>query len=103
MSIGSVLIGIGLTLVVAAYLARPFRAAGGNQKRGIEAWVAQVRAEGASPRHTAPPAGAGADADADADADEVNFCPQCGRRASPDDYFCAKCGHRLRAGEAGEK
>ena len=44
MSTGSALIGIAVTLVVAAYLARPFRTAG-SLNRAIETWVAQVRAE----------------------------------------------------------
>lgn len=25
----------------------------------------------------------------------VNFCPQCGQRVTPQDRFCAACGHQL--------
>jgi hypothetical protein len=28
--------------------------------------------------------------------DQINFCPQCGKPADPDDRFCAYCGHALR-------
>jgi hypothetical protein len=44
MSLGGILVGVALILVVGAYLARPFRTAT-DLDRAIEAWVAQVRAE----------------------------------------------------------
>jgi hypothetical protein len=86
MSLGSVLIAVAVGLVVAAYLARPFRAREEDVgwERAIEAWVTQMRAEGedvAGAIEKAP----------------VN-CPQCGRRAGPGDRFCARCGARLSGG-----
>ncbi len=84
MSIGSVLVGIALTLSVVAYLARPFRAshAEADWDRAIEAWVAQVRAEG----------------EVESADGGMNYCSQCGRRVGPDDRFCAGCGTRLQGG-----
>jgi hypothetical protein len=74
-SVGSVLVGVGIALVVAAYLARPFRVrrSGADLDRVVEIWVGQVRATG----------------------DEARHCTQCGRRAGRDDRFCAGCGARL--------
>jgi uncharacterized paraquat-inducible protein A len=78
MSVGSILVGVALALIVGAYLARPFRRAEVDPDQTIEAWVAQVRAE--------------------TEAEDLPYCPQCGRRAGPDDRFCARCGARLRGG-----
>ncbi len=87
MSIGSILIGVAVTLVVGAYLARPFRAApegeGANLDQDIETWVTQVRAGGMTTVSTEP------------DSEPVNFCFECGRRVGPDDRFCPGCGTRL--------
>ncbi|MGD1997169.1 MAG: zinc ribbon domain-containing protein [Anaerolineae bacterium] len=77
MSIGSILVGVALALVVGAYLARPFRS-GGGLDRQIEAWVAQVREAGAGGR--------------------ADYCSQCGRRVGPDDRFCPGCGTALQGG-----
>jgi hypothetical protein len=44
MSTGSILMTIALVLVVAAYLARPFRKTA-RLDRAIETWVAQVKTE----------------------------------------------------------
>jgi hypothetical protein len=44
MSIGTVLVAIALVLVLAAYLARPFRKPA-DLDQAIEAWVAQVKRE----------------------------------------------------------
>jgi hypothetical protein len=92
MGIGSVFVGIAVLLVVVAYLARPFRVAraGVGLDRAIEAWVAQVRAEGYG--GVEEQAGQGA-------RKQVNFCPQCGQRVSPGDRFCAQCGAPLGEGE----
>lgn len=88
MSIGSVLVGIAVVLIVGAYLARPFRTVtvgeGANLDRDIEAWVAQAR-----PRETEI-------GSVEVDAEEpMNFCFQCGRRVVPGDRFCAGCGTQL--------
>jgi hypothetical protein len=87
MGIGSVLVGIGVALIVGAYLARPFRkvSAPADVDQTIETWVAQVRAVEAT---------SGTDLPA-RDATPVNFCPQCGRRVSHDDRFCSGCGRQL--------
>jgi hypothetical protein len=82
MGIGSILVAIALALVVGAYLAWPFRRAGTDADRTIEAWVAQARAEGTREQEA-----------------EVNYCPRCGRRVAPEDLFCARCGSRLQGGE----
>jgi hypothetical protein len=78
-SVGSVLVGIAVALVVAACLARPFLVARarGDVDRSIETWVAQVRA-------VQMPGGG-----------QVNCCPRCGRRTSPGDRLCAGCGAPL--------
>ena len=88
MSIGSVLVGIAVAMVVVAYLARPFRQARANADldRDIEAGVAQVRAEMEK-----------AQGDTAAE-DGTAYCPRCGRRAGPDDRFCARCGTQLQEG-----
>jgi hypothetical protein len=94
MGIGSILAGIALLLVVAAYLARPFRVAraGAGLDRTIEAWVAQVEAEGQGDGGVEEQGSKGAER-------QVSFCSQCGRHVSPDDRFCAQCGAPLGEGE----
>jgi len=79
-SLGSVLLGMAVALVVGAYLARPFRMVNkyATLDRDIEAWVAQVRAAELAEGEKA-----------------VNYCPKCGRRVGPDDHFCPGCGTRL--------
>jgi hypothetical protein len=93
-SVGSVLVGTALLLVVGIYLARPFRAAqgGADLDQVIEAWVAQVRAEGWEGRE--------AEEKGEEEAERIAYCPQCGRRVGPGDRFCAGCGTRLRGGAA---
>jgi hypothetical protein len=96
MGIGSILVGIALLLVVAAYLARPFRVArpGVGLDRAIEGWVAQVEAEGRGN-------GGVGELGSERAGRRVNFCPQCGQGASPGDRFCAQCGAPLGEGEGG--
>ena len=88
MSIGSVLVGIAVTLIVGAYLARPFRivAVGerANLDQDIETWVARARSRGTE---------AGS---AEVDTEPVNFCFNCGRRVGPVDRFCPGCGTQLK-------
>lgn len=88
MGIGAILIGVALTVVVAAYLARPFRVAGVSDDQAIEAWVARVQEgmEGSKSAEEPDSEGIG----------EINFCPQCGRKLGPGDRFCARCGTQLR-------
>lgn len=87
MSIGSILVGIACVLVAGAYLARPFRRSEADLDQAIEAWVARVRGS-----REVEVQGSGKVEEA------VNFCPQCGRRVSPDHRFCPACGTRLRGG-----
>ena len=121
MGFGSVLVGIAVTIVVGAYVALPFRKTRGDPDKVAETWVGQVRATGVAPRYTegrtrrrhrARPGSEAAPQYAEAapqyaeaapqyaEAEAINFCPQCGRRAGPDDRFCAGCGKQLREGSA---
>jgi hypothetical protein len=95
MSLGTVLVGFSLLVVVVAYVARPFRAATGrvDPQRAIEFWVAQIREGqelGPEVRESVGP---------DLRADGINYCPECGRRVTAGDRFCSDCGRRLRGGE----
>jgi hypothetical protein len=88
MSIGSVLVGIAVTLIVGAYLAQPFRTVAVSKKtnldRDIETWVAQARSRGTEIGSV------------EVDTEEpMNFCFKCGRRVVPGDRFCPGCGTRL--------
>jgi NADH pyrophosphatase NudC (nudix superfamily) len=100
MTLGSLLIGIAVTLVVVAYLARPFRAERRSVDAQIEAWVAEARrASTASPPASSSEASSSEAASAlpaAASDDEINFCPQCGRKVAPDHRFCPGCGYQLR-------
>ncbi len=90
MSVGSILVGVAVTVIVGAYLAHPFRVVnmGKSADLDIEAWVSRVRAEG-------PVAGA-----AEADSEPVNFCSKCGRRLASGDRFCPGCGTQIERGAA---
>ena len=82
MSIGTVLVGIAVVLLVGTYLARPFRKGEAVLDRAIETWVAQVRAEG-QPREDEPGTRCS------------SHCSQCGRPVHPGDRFCSGCGTPL--------
>lgn len=75
MGVGSVLVGVGLAIVVVAYLVRPFRTARVEPDWDalVETWLSQVRAI----------------------PDQARYCTRCGRRARPDDCFCGGCGAGL--------
>ena len=100
MSIGSVLVGISVLAVLAAYLARPFRATKPvGADRAIEAWVARMRDETDGEEEQSPQTHKGERVrpGEETSANHVlNFCPQCGRRVDRDDRFCSGCGARLR-------
>lgn len=87
MEIGTVLVGVALTAILAAYLARPFRVVSMESNQTIETWVARVREERRS---------GGIGEQGHKGAEEIKFCPQCGRQVGPDDRFCAGCGTQLR-------
>jgi hypothetical protein len=95
MSLGTVLFGVSLLMVVVAYVTRPFRAATDamDPHRAIEFWVAQIR-EGQEPGMEA-----GKPAGPDLDAQGTNYCPDCGRRVAAGDRFCSGCGKRLGGGQ----
>jgi hypothetical protein len=75
MGTGSILVGLGLTLLVVAYLAHPFRrtTTEADVEAAIETWVTQERARSA----------------------RTPKCPRCGRRLRPRDRFCGACGASL--------
>ena len=89
MGVGSIIVGSALVLLVGAYLVRPFRKVAVESAPDwvIEAWVAQVRERG----EYADPEQFAAEVQG-----EVEYCTKCGRRAEPDDFFCAQCGAQLR-------
>jgi tRNA(Ile2) C34 agmatinyltransferase TiaS len=95
MSLGAVLVGIGLLAVVVAYVARPFRVTAKrvDPQRAIELWVAQIREGQELGREAVQAEGP------DVPADGINYCPECGRRVTSRDRFCSGCGTRLRGGE----
>ena len=103
MSIGSILVGVSVALLVAAYLARPFRPtqSGGDFDRAIETWVARARSQVPVEPELEPEQPVGPQPEAPQEvAEPVNFCLQCGRRVGSDDRFCAGCGRRLPGGGA---
>jgi len=89
MEIGSLLVGMAVTLVVGACLARPFRRArtGAGLDRMIDAWVAQVRAEW----KRAPAVGPRAKG-------RAVHCRVCGRLTRPHERVCTACGASLDEG-----
>jgi len=93
MSIGAVLAGTAIILVVMAYLAQPFRPARAEADwdQTIETWVAQARAEGERSEGTGERRSRGAEG-------AVNFCSKCGRSVGPSDRFCPGCGTNLQGG-----
>jgi membrane protease subunit (stomatin/prohibitin family) len=100
MTLGAVLIGIAVALVVVAYLARPFREERQSAGAQIEAWVAEARRASeeapSSPAEPSAPTVEAAQPSPSTASDEVNFCPQCGRKVAPDHRFCPGCGYSLR-------
>ena len=92
MSIGAVLVGAAMILVLMAYLAQPFRPARAEADwdRAIETWVAQARAGGWKGEEVKRPS--------KETKEPVNFCSQCGRSVGPGDRFCPGCGTNLQGG-----
>ena len=94
LSVGSILVGIALSIIVAAFVARPFRPKQGMDfDRATEVWVSRARAA----RELPPEEEASATPPADEE-EPVNFCSKCGRRVTPEDRFCPGCGKSLRGG-----
>jgi hypothetical protein len=97
MSIGSILVGVAVAILTGAYLARPFRPAGGEGEidRAIEAWVARAGEESVYEESVQE------EPDRVERVEEpINYCSRCGRRVGPQDRFCPGCGHPLQGGTA---
>lgn len=95
MSLGAILVGIAVTMIVIAYAARPFRRTTTDHDAVIESWVAQLT----PPTHTPTPPPPHSPTPP-LPHSQTNFCPQCGRRVQPDHRFCPGCGYRLPVEEA---
>jgi len=114
MSIGSILVGVAVVVIVGAYLARPFRivTVGADLDRDIETWVSLVQVEdpvtGAAEIDLLEEADLLEEIDPledvdlleDADSESVNFCSRCGRHLNADDRFCPGCGTQVKRGTA---
>ncbi len=75
MTPGTLLCTLAIAVVVAAYVARPFRRAPDDIDRAIEGWIAQeTRLRLARSKK------------------DPNICPHCGRRIKPQHRFCRGCG-----------
>ena len=103
MSPGALLVGLAATIVLVAYVARPFRKTA-DLDREIEAWVAALESVGTKPESQpfiasdAAPAELGPGQDTDSD---VAFCHQCGRPVRSYHRFCPRCGAVLSEAAAG--
>jgi hypothetical protein len=116
MSLGSILVGLAVAVIVIAYIVRPFRAASGaavsRTDKLIEAWVRAtptVAPSGPSGVEDSAPAPRAAvstpmpmtsvpvvpPSSVPLSSGEVNFCPQCGRRVTAEYRFCPGCGALL--------
>jgi len=74
MHIGTILVVLGLSLFLAAYIAQPFQADDEELEAVIESCVAEIRQVGHDGESKA------------------QFCTQCGHKLGEDDRFCAQCG-----------
>ncbi|MDF1514543.1 MAG: zinc-ribbon domain-containing protein [Anaerolineae bacterium] len=107
MSMGTLLVGIGVGLLVAAFVGRPFRHTSIDNNRIVEEWVAWTRTKTESLDEEAVqinPVEMSVALNSPAEiqmAEPVNFCPQCGRRVEVDHKFCPGCGTPL-TGKSGK-
>jgi hypothetical protein len=74
MQIGTILVVLSLSMLLATYILRPFLSQDRDLETVIDARVVELR-------------------EADALEAQVHFCTQCGHQLAPDDRFCAQCGH----------
>lgn len=95
MNPGALLVGLAAAIVLAAYVALPFRKRA-DADRQIEAWVAALRSRQAEPGAHAKPDAA---PDIREAAPDLAFCHQCGRQVRPHHRFCPHCGANLREEE----
>ncbi|MBG0770731.1 MAG: zinc-ribbon domain-containing protein [Anaerolineaceae bacterium] len=74
MHFGTILVVLGLSLFLAAYIAHPFQADDEELEAVIESRVAEMRQA------------------AHVEENKAQFCTQCGHKLGADDRFCAQCG-----------
>lgn len=114
MSLGAIFVGVAVAIIVAVYIAQPFRHTTTNPDAIIEAWIAKLPPASPPPATptptllnspppptptlpytpTPPPAHSPTPLPAHTDT-QVNFCPQCGRRVTSEYRFCPGCGALL--------
>lgn len=75
MHIGTILVVLGLSLFLVAYISQPFQADGQDLEAVIERKVNEIRKGGG------------------AEKPQAHYCTQCGHQLGADDRFCAQCGH----------
>ena len=103
MSIGALLIGLAVLILLVAYVAGPFRRVESDLDAQIETWIAQVRRSehvGRQQADTDRIADASVERAAGSDAEQPmssppHFCHQCGYRVKPEHRFCPNCGTQL--------
>jgi len=86
MSLGTILIGIAILLMLVAYITQPFHEIGTRQEDTIEVWVKQMREEGQNTTHPTP------------SSDIKVTCPNCGEPIQKGHHFCPQCGAPLSEG-----
>ena len=79
MHIGTILVVLGLSLFLVAYISQPFQSDGDDLEAVIESRVAEIRKSNTN------------------SGKKAQFCTQCGHKLGPEDRFCAQCGHPVEA------
>lgn len=77
MHIGTILVALGLSLFLVAFISQPFQSDGKDLETVIEGRVAEIR-----------------QSDIDREP-QARYCPQCGHQLGAEDRFCAQCGHSV--------
>lgn len=105
MSIEAILAGVGVAIVVIAYVMRPFRQSSDevDLDLAIEAWIAELGAEAGAvqPGRDETESGTGSHTQNEGGnpaAGVINYCSQCGQSVSSEDRYCSGCGYRLGGG-----
>ncbi len=102
MSFEAILAGLGVAIVVIAYVTRPFREASDQDTfdGAIEAWIMELRADagalepGGDDRGTETMRQVECES-ASPEGGVINCCSQCGRPVASKDRYCSGCGYRL--------
>ena len=79
MHIGTILVVLGLSLFLVAYISLPFQSEGEDLEKVIESRVTEIRNSDRGEERRA------------------QYCMQCGHRLGEEDRFCAQCGHPVEA------